>query len=487
MHHALYNRLKATVNTLPLSATILSVKTDENGKFTEMRYVVVNTPFIKDCLSLFFNDLPNDKNYNYQLQEIESRVEGELYSITVPKEPNFEDACLRAAWKKETIHTYVDTTKMYGYWTENFILPVHVKDNEKDPDIEFCLFIYTLSKDMDVNKFSSVSPGIASFIIKACLELQSENDFYSSMQLVTNYIREYSDAAGASVISYKSDMHDYEIISSSTKDPSVSIKEIFSHIPFPVIKSWEKLLKHTNVIIIKDDSDFLHYSKDAPEWVESLKNNHIYSLCLAPFLRQNNIIGYLFITNFDVNELKTVKETVELVSFFLSAEIANHMFLEKLEYLSNTDILTGVKNRNCMNADVEEFSIKFKFNPLPFSVAFCDINGLKLVNDNDGHEAGDKLIAAAADVLKEVFKDDNIYRAGGDEFSIISINSNKQDFEKKINHLRELTSDPNSLCFAIGYYHDAGSGHLKLAMRHADELMYKDKNEFYKKYPDKKR
>ena len=185
--------------------------------------------------------------------------------------------------------------------------------------------------------------------------------------------------------------------------------------------------------------------------------------------------------------MRKVKEMLELLSFFLSAEVANHLFLEKLEYLSNIDILTGVKNRNCMNADLEEFSIKFKFNPIPFSVAYCDINGLKIINDNLGHDAGDKLIAAAADILKEVFKDDNIYRAGGDEFSIISTHSSEHEFEEKIKGLRELTSDPDKLCFAIGYYHDGGSGPLELAMRYADERMYRDKNEFYEKHPDRRR
>lgn len=375
---------------------------------------------------------------------------------------------------------------MYGYWTENFFLPVAVSSDKTEPNVAFCLFIYTLNKEMDVNKFSAVSPDIASFIIKSCLELQSENDFYSSMQLVTDYIREYAGAYGASIMSYQSDLKQYEVISGSTVG-EVSIKEIFSNIPFSTVASWEKLLKHTNAIIIKNEQDFEYYESKSPEWVKTLRDSRVFSLCLVPFLRQNNIIGYLFISNFDVSQIRKVKEMLELLSFFLSAEVANHLFLEKLEYLSNIDILTGVKNRNCMNADLEEFSIKFKFNPIPFSVAYCDINGLKIVNDNLGHDAGDKLIAAAADILKEVFKDDNIYRAGGDEFSIISTHSSEHEFEEKIKRLRELTSNPDKLCFAIGYYHDSGSGPLELAMRYADEQMYRDKKEFYEKHPDKRR
>ena len=487
MSNDLYTRLKSSVNTIPLAACVMAVKKDADGNFDEMRYFVINDTFISDSMNMFFQDeIDETKSYEDKVKYIENKMEGALYTINVLKEPKFEHNCFRAAWKKEPMHTYIDTTKLYDYWTENFMVPISVSAAEAAPDTAYCLFIYTLNKEMDVNKYSSVSPDIASFVIKSCLELQSEKDFYSSMQLVTDYIREYADAAGASVMSYQRDEQKYEVISGSTID-GVDIKEVFSHIPFSTVASWERLLKHTNAIIIRDEADLRYYEAEAPEWVKTLRESYVYTLCLVPFLRQATIIGYLYIANFAIESLARVKEMVELVSFFLSAEVANHLFLERLEYLSNIDILTGVKNRNCMNADVEEFSIKFRFNPIPFSVAFCDINGLKLINDNQGHDAGDKLIAAAADILKEVFKDDNIYRAGGDEFSIISTHSTEHEFEEKIKKLRELTGDPQNLCFAVGYYHDDGSKTIETAMRYADERMYEDKNKFYEDHPEMRR
>ena len=162
------------------------------------------------------------------------------------------------------------------------------------------------------------------------------------------------------------------------------------------------------------------------------------------------------------------------------------MFLQRLEYLSNVDMLTGVFNRNCMNVNVDELSLKLEFVPTPFNVAFCDLNGLKSINDNGGHGEGDKLLIDAANVLKEVFPDDKIYRAGGDEFNIISF-SPKEEFERKIEILKERACDPDWLYFAVGYYHDEEGRNLRLAMRYADERMYKDKDKFYEKYPDKRR
>ena len=257
-------------------------------------------------------------------------------------------------------------------------------------------------------------------------------------------------------------------------------------IPFEIVASWEKLLRDTNCIIITNDNEMATYEEKAPEWIRTLKENGVHSLCLVPFIHQGTIIGYLYIRNFNVAQTTRLKETIELVSFFLASEVANHLFLERMEYLSNVDMLTGVFNRNCMNVNVDELSIKLQIEPHPFNVAFCDLNGLKSINDNSGHDLGDKLLVYAADVLKEVFPDDKIFRAGGDEFVIISFNSEKA-FCEKIERLREKASDPEWLYFAIGHYYDDNSGKLRLAMRYADERMYADKDKFYQKYPDKRR
>ena len=52
---------------------------------------------------------------------------------------------------------------------------------------------------------------------------------------------------------------------------------------------------------------------------------------------------------------------------------------------------------------------------------------------------------------------------------------------------RMRASDPDWIYFAIGYYRDETEGNLRLAMRYADEAMYKDKNAFYAAHPEKRR
>ena len=57
--------------------------------------------------------------------------------------------------------------------------------------------------------------------------------------------------------------------------------------------------------------------------------------------------------------------------------------------------------------------------PENYAVVFADLNGLKRVNDEKGHNAGDRLLRTASAKLSQVFCDCDIYRAGGDEFMLI--------------------------------------------------------------------
>ncbi|MBQ9304531.1 GGDEF domain-containing protein [Butyrivibrio sp.] len=481
MTNETYLKLKDYVNQLPIPSTIMAVEKLPDGSCGEVRFAVINDILKKNYYDIFVGT-EHDAGIDYE--SFDKHLEGQLYTMHLPKEPNFEDVCFRAAWKGEFINTYVDTSKVYGFWTQDILNPIMEKSD--DPAISYCQFSYTLNKEMDTGKFAAVSPDIASFVIKTCLELRNEHKFLDSMEIVTKDILEYTNSYAASTLTIDKEFRSFDIISAASSDPHNDIREIFSSFPYEIVECWEELVKKTNSIIIKDEHDMDYYEKKAPAWVKTLRINKVQSLCLVPFTHNGETIGYLYITNFDVSHLVRIKETIELISFFLSSEVANHLFLQRLEYLSNVDMLTGVFNRNCMNVNVDELALKLEFNPRPFNVAFCDLNGLKTINDNGGHEQGDKLLVYAADVLKEVFATDKIYRAGGDEFTIISFDTEK-NFEEKIKILREKASDPNWLHFAIGYYHDADSGNLRLAMRYADERMYKDKNKFYEQYPDRRR
>ncbi|MBO4781584.1 MAG: GGDEF domain-containing protein, partial [Lachnospiraceae bacterium] len=197
------------------------------------------------------------------------------------------------------------------------------------------------------------------------------------------------------------------------------------------------------------------------------------------------MIGYIWASNFNIERSDKIKEVLELTTFFIASEIANYQLLNRLEILSNMDLLTGCKNRNAMNNRVAEFDLPEARKYKNIAIVFVDLNGLKQTNDREGHPAGDRLLKRAANVLNEVFSEDEIYRAGGDEFMIIALNTSQKEMEDKIATLRNVSED-NNVSFAVGLCFDDTKLDIRKDMHIADERMYDDKDEYYEAHPERK-
>ena len=150
------------------------------------------------------------------------------------------------------------------------------------------------------------------------------------------------------------------------------------------------------------------------------------------------------------------------------------------------DLLTGVQNRNSMNNRVSKFingTVQYK----SLAVIFADLNGLKPVNDEFGHDAGDELLKNAAATLKSAFNKSEIYRAGGDEFLIIILDQPKEDIEAKVKKIRKDSEDTDKVSFSLGFYYNEKGGDIRTAMHEADIRMYEDKKQFYLRHPEKRK
>jgi diguanylate cyclase (GGDEF)-like protein len=115
------------------------------------------------------------------------------------------------------------------------------------------------------------------------------------------------------------------------------------------------------------------------------------------------------------------------------------------------------------------------------------LNGLKPVNDKEGHNAGDCLLKEAALILKLSFEGCEIYRAGGDEFVIIALDKPRKEIESRVEKIRKDSADPQNVSFAVGFYYDDKGGDIRVAMREADALMYEDKKQYYDRFPELRR
>lgn len=151
---------------------------------------------------------------------------------------------------------------------------------------------------------------------------------------------------------------------------------------------------------------------------------------------------------------------------------------EYLHYLGTHDVMTGLFNR----AYFEEQLVKLE-DAQNISIVMADLDGLKTMNDRLGHQAGDKLIRRAAEVLKSAFEEQNIVaRIGGDEFAAILPGLDREDVQKVIERIRSLIPLNNKyyqgpqLNISLGAATRKKDESLEKTMMRADDSMYEDKS-----------
>ncbi|MBR5115486.1 MAG: EAL domain-containing protein, partial [Lachnospiraceae bacterium] len=118
-------------------------------------------------------------------------------------------------------------------------------------------------------------------------------------------------------------------------------------------------------------------------------------------------------------------------------------------------------------------------------VIFADVNGLKGINDLEGHAAGDLLLKNAANAIREVCDETSIFRAGGDEFSIILTDVTEEELTDRIERIRNACKKYGNVYFALGGCVEEDSRNVRLALKCADERMYEDKKAFYEEHAER--
>ena len=151
------------------------------------------------------------------------------------------------------------------------------------------------------------------------------------------------------------------------------------------------------------------------------------------------------------------------------------------------DHLTGLPNRRAFEALLEKHYREAQAEIDALSVAFCDIDHFKLINDTHGHDTGDRVIQSIADALSEI-SDDNCHvaRHGGEEFVMLFRGLTPPQAQTRLDGLRERFAQRNfvnrqtdeaigQITFSSGIADVFGYPDPRAALKAADEALYRAK------------
>ena len=163
------------------------------------------------------------------------------------------------------------------------------------------------------------------------------------------------------------------------------------------------------------------------------------------------------------------------VAHVLAAEIWKKKLQDYLLHLSYHDQLTGIRNNTSYIRMMEHLLA----HPVPVGVAFADLNGLKYLNDTYGHEYGDRALKHLAEVCREYFAENQLYRISGDEFVVICREVQETEFIRQAELLKKRLKQEERDLAAFGYLWDDGSTSADKLLHRAERLMYEEKRLHY--------
>lgn len=238
-------------------------------------------------------------------------------------------------------------------------------------------------------------------------------------------------------------------------------------VPVSVIKVWMQNFRQGRPYYMSD----LEQERGQPSY-EMLKAQQVWRLLAVPLMKGGAVVGFLGVDNprahYDDATL------LASIQFFVTNSLDRKKQQAYLEKLSYRDMLTGLYNRNRYIERLEAYK---QVQDQQIGAIYIDLNGLKKVNDEQGHRAGDELIVRAAGTIAGIFAED-AYRVGGDEFVVILLDVSREEFARKTEQLRRQMQE-NSVDASIGGVWQASTENLEDLLRRADENMYREKKRYY--------
>lgn len=237
---------------------------------------------------------------------------------------------------------------------------------------------------------------------------------------------------------------------------------------------------------IESDKDYLRknvYFKKA------FVNDKIHNVYNSYFFKTNDyycMIGNINSLDKSIVINQIAKLTNQLTNESRELKRANNKLKkanEKIEHLLRIDELTKISNRRHFMEYYKKMIAKAKRYDSKLALIMCDVDDFKEINDNYGHDIGDKVLIALGKVLKKETREEDISaRIGGEEFIILLNNISLENSKKYAERIRKKVSEINiekvsrDITISLGIACLKSDDTKESFLKRADQAMYKAKN-----------
>lgn len=168
---------------------------------------------------------------------------------------------------------------------------------------------------------------------------------------------------------------------------------------------------------------------------------------------------------------------------FVKKEQEHLQALSAANEIARRDSLTGTRNKTAFAEFEKDFQNDIDEGRInEFGIMLCDLNDLKLINDTQGHKAGDEYIKTACQLICKTFAHSPVFRIGGDEFIVILRGQDYTDREVLISSFRRKIEDNIRLgngpvvASGVAEYQPDNDSKFEEVFKRADGRMYEDKS-----------
>lgn len=308
---------------------------------------------------------------------------------------------------------------------------------------------------------------IATTLNRFVAQLSSDTDADTAINNLLAVINDYFDGDRSYIFNMDEENNIITNTHEHVKDGMKAYKNELQNLPATVISTWMKNFENNNVYYIEDVE-----SEKGTGVYEIIKTHGVKSMLEMPLIKEHRIVGFLGIDN--PKEHYNDSTLLPSIQYFVTNSLAMKKQQEYLQYLSYRDMLTGLYNRNKYMDMISENSSRSFDNT---GVVYIDLNGLKQINDGEGHDAGDRLIRNAAAAIMTEFPDE-AYRIGGDEFVIISEDTPKEEFYSRVERIEKEMSK-HGVSASVGVLWNEHNGSISKMLKNADSRMYDEKERFH--------